>query len=108
MYEMFSEVGVGILDAGGTNAVWVTALWSSLNVPILSFLLACSLICRSGASVWLAIWLLLSEVVPVLFTSIESASGGGLILLISTMFILALIVASIFVFLIRSGEIRKP
>lgn len=108
MYEMFSEASAAILAADESNAVWVTALWSSFNTPILLFLISFSLVCRSGASVWLVAWLFLSEVAPVLFTSMENAAVGVLILLLSTVFIVILIVTSALVFLIRSGEIRKP
>ncbi len=107
-YGLFSTVSAELLLEGESKAIWTTALWTNLNAPILLFLIAVSLIYRSGASVWLFGWFFLSAVVPVLFPIIEMGISGGLILLLAAILILALVITSTLVYLTKHDEVRKP
>ena len=102
-YAMFAEANSKL-----TGTVWATALYSVMGTSILLLFIAISLLCRSGASVWLTGWLFISAVAPVLITAFGSTSTGGAFLLLAIASIVVLIVAGVLVYLIKTNEIRRP
>ncbi len=102
-YTLFDEANASL-----TTAVWATALWSVLSTSVLLLLIGLSLLCRSGASVWLTGWLFLSGAVPVLITTIGIADSGAVALLLLAVSIPIILVTIVLLYLIRTKEIRAP
>jgi hypothetical protein len=108
VYRLFSQGAGQMLADSGDKAIWLSVLWTSLSTSALLLIIAISLVCRSGASAWLAAWLFLSGLVPALIPAIGTGLNSGSILLFVVATVFTLIIAGIFVFLIKSEEIRRP
>jgi len=107
-YDMFYEMYAQSALMTDSDVIWLTGLWAALSAPILLLLISLALVLRSGAALWLLAWYFLSEAVPVLISIFNLPFGGALILALITVLVVTLILVGLFVFLIRSGELRKP
>ncbi|WP_281856528.1 hypothetical protein [Litoreibacter halocynthiae] len=107
-YDTFLEANYDLLNQGDDRTLGLVVLWNLMSTPLLLCLIALSLILRSGTAVWLVAWLILSGLVPLLVQLLGVIDGGLAILLLAAVVALLLGVSGVLVFLIRSGELRKP
>lgn len=104
MYTAVSNQGDVLGDSIGMS-VKVLFYWGVMQTPLLLALITLSLIVRSRASIWLIVWLLLSDFVPIVVPLF--ATGEWLVKLV-TVLVTGLMLCCIglaFRYLIKSGEL---